>query len=135
LLGVHNASGLVASMLVVAYADQHGDYLQPMLGCAVLTLALALLLGLATSLPWPSWPSWWSAGPQGSALTARRPGATARCAPTASTARSVERTVPDLHCATGDPALQFLLTHSPISPGDLCRTSATAGGVAEENDK
>lgn len=50
-LGVYNASGFVASVLVPAYADRHGDYLRPMLGCAVLTLVLALLLGLATTLP------------------------------------------------------------------------------------
>jgi MFS transporter, SET family, sugar efflux transporter len=50
-LGVYNASGFVASLLVPAYADRRGDYLRPMLGCAVLTLAVAVLLGLATTLP------------------------------------------------------------------------------------
>jgi SET family sugar efflux transporter-like MFS transporter len=50
-LGVYNASGFVASLLVPAYADRRQDYLRPMLVCAVLTLVLALLLGVATSLP------------------------------------------------------------------------------------
>ena len=34
-----------------AYADRKGDYLRPMLACAVLTVALAALLTAATSLP------------------------------------------------------------------------------------
>jgi SET family sugar efflux transporter-like MFS transporter len=50
-LAVYNASGFLASLLVPAYADRHEDYLRPMLGCGVLTLVLAVLLGLATSLP------------------------------------------------------------------------------------
>lgn len=49
-LGVYNASGFLASLLVPAYADRRGNYLGPMLGCAVLTLAVAALLGVATSL-------------------------------------------------------------------------------------
>lgn len=50
-LGLYNASGFLASLVVPAYADRHSDYLRPMFGCAVLTLILAGLLGFATSLP------------------------------------------------------------------------------------
>ena len=50
-LAVYNASGFVASLLLPAYADRKGDYLRPMLACAVLTVALAALLTAATSLP------------------------------------------------------------------------------------
>jgi len=50
-LAVYNASGFVASLVLPAYADRHDDYLRPMLGCGVLTLALAALLAATTSLP------------------------------------------------------------------------------------
>jgi len=50
-LAVYNASGFVASLLLPAYADRRGDYLRPMLGCGVLTLALAVALALSSSLP------------------------------------------------------------------------------------
>lgn len=50
-LAVYNASGFLASLLVPAYADRRRNYLRLMLGCAVLTLVLALLLALTTSLP------------------------------------------------------------------------------------
>lgn len=50
-LAVYNASGFIASLVVPAYADRHGDYLRPMVGCGVLTLLLALLLASTTSLP------------------------------------------------------------------------------------
>lgn len=50
-LAVYNASGFVASLLLPAYADRKGDYLRPMLLCAVLTVALAAVLTAATSLP------------------------------------------------------------------------------------
>jgi SET family sugar efflux transporter-like MFS transporter len=50
-LAVYNASGFVASLLVPAYADRRHDYLRPMLGCGILTLALAALLAVATHLP------------------------------------------------------------------------------------
>jgi SET family sugar efflux transporter-like MFS transporter len=51
ILTVYNASGFVASLLVPSYADRRQDYLRPMLACGVLTLILALVLGLTTSLP------------------------------------------------------------------------------------
>jgi SET family sugar efflux transporter-like MFS transporter len=50
-LAVYNASGFVASLVLPAYADRKRDYLRPMLACGMLTLALALLLTVATSLP------------------------------------------------------------------------------------
>ncbi|MDX6320220.1 MAG: transporter, family, sugar efflux transporter [Propionibacteriaceae bacterium] len=50
-LAVYNASGFVASLVLPAYADRKRDYLRPMLACGLLTLALALLLTVATSLP------------------------------------------------------------------------------------
>jgi MFS transporter, SET family, sugar efflux transporter len=50
-LAVYNASGFVASLLLPVYADRRHDYVRPMLGCAVLTLSLAGLLAVATSLP------------------------------------------------------------------------------------
>ena len=50
-LAVYNASGFLASLLVPMYADRRQDYLRPMLACGALTLVLALLLWLATSLP------------------------------------------------------------------------------------
>jgi MFS transporter, SET family, sugar efflux transporter len=50
-LGLYNASGFVASLLLPAYADKKQDYLGPMLVCGGLTLVLAVVLGLATALP------------------------------------------------------------------------------------
>ncbi|MFF1382246.1 MFS transporter [Arthrobacter sp. NPDC058288] len=50
-LAVSNASAFVASWLVPAYADRKQNYLAPMLGCGILTLALAGLLAATTSLP------------------------------------------------------------------------------------
>ncbi|WP_436532699.1 MFS transporter [Actinoplanes sp. HUAS TT8] len=50
-LAVYNASGFVASLILPAYADKKHDYVRPMLACAVLTLALAGLLAVTTSLP------------------------------------------------------------------------------------
>ena len=50
-LAVYNASGFVAALIVPAYADRKNDYVRPMLGCAVLTLGLAGVLAVATSLP------------------------------------------------------------------------------------
>ena len=49
-LAVYNASGFVASLVLPAYADRRQDYLRPLLACGLLTLALALLLTVATSL-------------------------------------------------------------------------------------
>jgi SET family sugar efflux transporter-like MFS transporter len=49
-LVVYNASGFVASLVLPAYADRTADYLRPMLACALLTLALAALLAVTTSL-------------------------------------------------------------------------------------
>jgi MFS transporter, SET family, sugar efflux transporter len=50
-LVVYNASGFVASLVLPAYADRTADYLRPILACAPLTLALAALLAVTTSLP------------------------------------------------------------------------------------
>jgi MFS transporter, SET family, sugar efflux transporter len=49
-LAVYNASGFVASIVLPAFADRKGNYLWPMLACALLTLALAALLFVTTSL-------------------------------------------------------------------------------------
>jgi MFS transporter, SET family, sugar efflux transporter len=49
-LGIYNASGFVASLLLPAYADKKHDYLGPMLVCGALTLLLAVaVLNLATT--------------------------------------------------------------------------------------
>ena len=50
-LAVYNAGGLVFSLVIPAWADRTGDYLRPMLLCAVLTIALSSALALATALP------------------------------------------------------------------------------------
>jgi MFS transporter, SET family, sugar efflux transporter len=50
-LAIYNASGFVASLLLPAYADRRHDYLGPMLVCGALTLLLAVVLALVTSLP------------------------------------------------------------------------------------
>jgi SET family sugar efflux transporter-like MFS transporter len=50
-LGIYNASGFVASLLLPAYADKKNDYLGPMLVCGALTLLLVVVLALVTSLP------------------------------------------------------------------------------------
>ena len=50
-LSIYNASGFVASLLLPGYADKKHDYLRPMLVCGALTLLLAVVLALATSLP------------------------------------------------------------------------------------
>lgn len=50
-LAVYNASGFAASLVLPAYADRRQDYLTPMLGCGLLTLMLAGVLALVSSLP------------------------------------------------------------------------------------
>lgn len=50
-LSIYNVSGFIATLIVPAYADRRRDYLRPMLACGVLTLALAVLLGVTSSLP------------------------------------------------------------------------------------
>ncbi len=50
-LAIYNGSGFVAALLVPAWADRRQDYLAPMLGCGLLTLALAVVLAVTTSLP------------------------------------------------------------------------------------
>ena len=57
-LAIYNASGFVASLLLPAYADKKHDYLGPMLVCGALTVLLAVVLALVTTLPLP--PSPWS---------------------------------------------------------------------------
>lgn len=50
-LAVYNAGGFVASLAVPAWADRRRSYLQVMLGCGALTMALAGVLAVVTSLP------------------------------------------------------------------------------------
>lgn len=50
-LAVYNAGGFVASLLIPAWADRRRSYLHVMLGCGVLTIALAGALATITSLP------------------------------------------------------------------------------------
>lgn len=50
-LAVYNAGGFVATLIIPGWADRTGGYLRAMLGCAVLTVALAIALAFATSLP------------------------------------------------------------------------------------
>ncbi|XVV10146.1 MFS transporter [Actinoplanes sp. CA-131856] len=50
-LAIYNAGGFVASLLVPAYADRARDYVRPMVACGFLTLALAGVLAVTTSLP------------------------------------------------------------------------------------
>jgi SET family sugar efflux transporter-like MFS transporter len=50
-LGIYNASGFLASLLLPAYADKRHDYLGPVLACGALTLLLAIVLAVATTLP------------------------------------------------------------------------------------
>ncbi|RZS90882.1 SET family sugar efflux transporter-like MFS transporter [Motilibacter rhizosphaerae] len=50
-LAVYNASGFLASLVVPSWADRRRDYLRPLLGCGVLTLALTVVLGAVTALP------------------------------------------------------------------------------------
>lgn len=50
-LAVYNAGGLVAALLIPAYADRKNDYLRPMLLCGILALALPGVLALTTALP------------------------------------------------------------------------------------
>ena len=50
-LAIYNGSGFLAALLVPAWADRRQDYLGPMLGCGILTVALALVLAVSTSLP------------------------------------------------------------------------------------
>lgn len=49
-LAIYNASGFVASLLLPAYADKKHDYLGPMLACGALTLLLAIVLAIVTTL-------------------------------------------------------------------------------------
>lgn len=50
-LAVYNAGGFAASLLIPGWADRTRSYVLPMLGCAVLTLLLAIALMLTTALP------------------------------------------------------------------------------------
>lgn len=50
-LAIYNASGFVFSLIIPAYADRKHDYLGPMLACGALTIVLAVVLGLVTTLP------------------------------------------------------------------------------------
>jgi SET family sugar efflux transporter-like MFS transporter len=50
-LAVYNAAGFAAAVVLPAVADRTGDDVRPMLGCALLTVALATALSAVTSLP------------------------------------------------------------------------------------
>lgn len=50
-LAAYNTSGFIAALVLPAYADRKREYLRPMLLCGILTLLLASVLALATSLP------------------------------------------------------------------------------------
>lgn len=50
-LAIYNASGFVFSLLIPAYADRKQDYLGPMLACGALTILLAGVLAMVTTLP------------------------------------------------------------------------------------
>lgn len=50
-LAVYHAGGFLASLLIPAWADRSRSYLQVLLGCGVLTIALAGALAAASSLP------------------------------------------------------------------------------------
>lgn len=50
-LAVYNAGGFLASLLIPVWADRNRTYLQILLGCGVLTIALAGVLATASSLP------------------------------------------------------------------------------------
>lgn len=49
-LAVYNAGGFIASLVIPGWADRSANYLRPMLACAVLTVALAGVLSVTTSL-------------------------------------------------------------------------------------
>ena len=49
-LALYNAGGFIVSMVIPGWADRSADYLRPMLLCAVLTVALAGVLSITTSL-------------------------------------------------------------------------------------
>ncbi|EWS82167.1 MFS transporter [Brachybacterium phenoliresistens] len=50
-LAVYHAGGFLAALLIPAWADRNRSYLQILLGCGVLTIALAGALATASSLP------------------------------------------------------------------------------------
>jgi SET family sugar efflux transporter-like MFS transporter len=50
-LAIYNAGGFIASLVIPAWADRSRSYLHVMLGCGVLTIALAGALAAATALP------------------------------------------------------------------------------------
>ena len=49
-LAVYNAGGFIASLVIPGWADRSANYLRPMLICGVLTVALAGVLSMTTSL-------------------------------------------------------------------------------------
>lgn len=50
-LGVYNLGGFVASVVIPTLADRSGDYLRPLVVCALGGIALVIVLAVATSLP------------------------------------------------------------------------------------
>jgi MFS transporter, SET family, sugar efflux transporter len=50
-LAIYNAGGFIASLLIPAWADRRRSYLLIMLGCGLLTIALAGALAAVTTLP------------------------------------------------------------------------------------
>ncbi|MDA3805919.1 MFS transporter [Clavibacter sp. CT19] len=51
-LGAYNVGGFIASLAIPVLADRTGDYLRPLLVCAVAGVALVVVLAVTTSLPW-----------------------------------------------------------------------------------
>lgn len=50
-LGAYNVGGFVASLVIPAMADRSGDYLRPLLFCALGGVGLVLTLAMTTALP------------------------------------------------------------------------------------
>lgn len=50
-LAIYNIGGFIASLVIPMRADRAGDYLRPLLFCAIAGVALVLVLWMTTSLP------------------------------------------------------------------------------------
>ncbi|MGN8050879.1 MFS transporter [Curtobacterium sp. 22159] len=50
-LGAYNVAGFVASLVIPALADRSGDYLRPLLVCALCGVGLTVVLAVTTALP------------------------------------------------------------------------------------
>lgn len=49
-LALYNSACLFTSWLIPRWADRHGDYIRPMLGCALFTIALCAVLAATSTL-------------------------------------------------------------------------------------